>query len=141
MNPALSSIWLLVGAMAATSSAAAAPQQHAQVLQSKVTHSFRLSYLLFLPVDYRKNLDSRWPLILYLHGGSLRGTDIEQLRTRGLPHKLDSEPNFPFIVVSPQCPSGKIWTDVEPLNENSRSGNLKHVLCHDRDQRRDRFRP
>jgi predicted peptidase len=91
-------------------------QQHANVLESKRAHAFRLSYLLYLPSDYQKNADARWPLILYLHGGSLRGTDIEQVRTLGLPHKLESQANFPFIVVSPQCPPGEIWTDVEALS-------------------------
>ena len=60
--------------------------------------------------------DTRWPLILYLHGGSLRGDDVEQLRIRGLPHKLESEPDFPFVVVSPQCPAGEIWTDAEAID-------------------------
>jgi predicted peptidase len=86
------------------------------VFQSETRHSFRVSYLLFLPADYRKNVNVRWPLILYLHGGSLRGTDVNQVRSLGLPHKLESEPNFPFIVVSPQCLPGEIWTDVEALS-------------------------
>ena len=69
-----------------------------------------------MPADYEKDLRAQWPLILYLHGGSLRGTDIEQVRTLGLPHKLESDPDFPFIVVSPQCPPGEIWTDVDALS-------------------------
>ena len=51
-----------------------------------------------------------------MHGGSLRGTDVESVRKLGLPHKVETEPNFPFVVVSPQCPLGEIWTDVEALN-------------------------
>ena len=116
LKRALASIFPIICAMTAISLAAAPDsQQKPQVLQGEAPHLFRLSYLLFLPADYPKNLDSRWPLILYLHGGSLRGADIEQVRTLGLPHKLESEPNFPFIVVSPQCPPGEIWTDVEAL--------------------------
>jgi predicted peptidase len=91
-------------------------QQRPQVLQGTAKHDFQLSYLLYLPAEYQTKLDARWPLILYLHGGSLRGTDIESLRTLGLPHKLESEPNFPFVVVSPQCPLDEIWTDVEALS-------------------------
>jgi predicted peptidase len=96
--------------------AAPASQQQAQVFQGETMHAYRLSYLLFLPADYQKNPDLSWPLILYLHGGSLRGTDVEKVRTLGLPHKLESEPKFPFIVVSPQCPPGEIWTDVQALS-------------------------
>lgn len=91
-------------------------QQRPQVLQGTAKHDFRLSYLLFLPTAYQTIPDARWPLILYLHGGSLRGTDIESVRTLGLPHKLESEPNFPFVVVSPQCPPGEIWTGVDALS-------------------------
>src|SRR5205823_5265467 len=73
-------------------------------LDATLSHWVRLSYLLFLPASYAHKPDARWPLILYLHGGSLRGDNVEQLRTLGLPHKLESEPDFPFVVVSPQCP-------------------------------------
>jgi predicted peptidase len=96
--------------------AADAAQQRVQVFESQATRSFRLPYLLFLPAEYEKNISQRWPLILYLHGGSLRGADIDSLRKLGLPHKVESEPNFPFVVVSPQCPAGEIWTDVETLD-------------------------
>ena len=34
----------------------------------------------------------------------------------GLPHKLEGEPDFPFVVVSPQCPAGEIWTDAEAVD-------------------------
>jgi predicted peptidase len=91
-------------------------QQRPQVLQGTAKHDFRLSYLLYLPAEYQAKRDARWPLILYLHGGSLRGIDIESVRTLGLPHKLESEPNFPFVVVSPQCAPGEIWTDVDALS-------------------------
>jgi predicted peptidase len=90
-------------------------QQRSQLLQGQTTHVFKLSYLLFLPSDYETKPDTRWPLILYLHGGSLRGNDIESMRKLGLPHKLESEPSFPFVVVSPQCSPGEIWTDVDAL--------------------------
>jgi predicted peptidase len=103
-------------AFAINSRAAVSAQQGPKIFEGQTTHSFRISYLLFLPGDYEKNISTRWPLILYLHGGSLRGTDIESVRTLGLPHKLEREPNFPFVVVSPQCPPGEIWTDVGALN-------------------------
>ena len=93
------------------------PHQQAHVFDAPVPHRrVHLSYLLFLPASYATTPDTRWPLILYLHGGSLRGDDVERLRIWGLPHKLESEPDFPFIVVSPQCPAGEIWTDVEAVD-------------------------
>jgi predicted peptidase len=116
MKRALSPLCVLLFALYPISAEnSSVSQQRAQVFQGETTHAFRLSYLLFLPANYQKNIEARWPLILYLHGGSLRGTDVELVRTLGLPHKLETDPNFPFIVVSPQCPPGEIWTDVEAL--------------------------
>jgi predicted peptidase len=91
-------------------------QQSAHMLDATTSHPVHLSYLLFLPATYAAAPDTHWPLILYLHGGSLRGENVEQLRTLGLPHKLESEPDFPFAVVSPQCPAGEIWTDAEAID-------------------------
>jgi predicted peptidase len=92
----------------------APPHQQAHVLDATISHPVHLRYLLFLPSTYAVTPDTHWPLILYLHGGSLRGEDVEQLGTLGLPHKLETEPNFPFVVVSPQCPAGEIWTTQRP---------------------------
>ena len=91
-------------------------QQSAHMLDATTSHPVHLSYLLFLPATYAATPDTHWPLILYLHGGSLRGENVEQLRTLGLPHKLESKPDFPFVVVSPQCPAGEIWTDAEAID-------------------------
>ena len=89
-------------------------RQQAHTLQTDVPHAVRMQYLLFLPVDYDKSTKT-WPLILYLHGGSLRGEDIHLMKRWGLAEKIEKEPNFPFIVVSPQCHKGEIWTDVDAL--------------------------
>ena len=105
---------------------ASAPHQQTHVLDATAPHRVRLSYLLFLPAKYASTPDTRWPLILYLHGGSLRGDDVERLRTLGLPHKLESEPDFPFIVVSPQCPAGEIWTDVEGIDAHVQQMHAEH---------------
>ena len=57
-----------------------------------MTHPVRLDYLQFLPSGYAKDEQKRWPLIVYLHGGSLRGGDIERLRTLGLPQPTGNRP-------------------------------------------------
>lgn len=91
-----------------------AGQQRPHSLQREVVHKVALQYLLFLPEGYDKSRE-RWPLILYLHGGSLRGDDISQMKKNGLAEKVAGDPKFPFIVVSPQCHTGEIWTDVDAL--------------------------
>jgi len=86
------------------------------VFDATIPHRVHLSHLVFVPASYATTPETHWPLILYLYGGSLRGGDVERLRTVRSPHRLESEPDFPFVVVSPQCPAGEIWTDVEAID-------------------------
>lgn len=103
-----------VSVQAAGESNAAPTGQLAHTLQRDVSHKVQMQYLVFLPKDYEKSTE-KWPLILYLHGGSLRGNDISRMKKWGLTEKVEADPNFPFIVVSPQCHLGEIWTDVDAL--------------------------
>lgn len=89
-------------------------RQQTHRIAHDVLHHVDLRYLLFLPEEYEKSAD-RWPLILYLHGGSLRGEDIAKMKRWGLSEKVEADPHFPFVVVSPQCHEGEIWTDVDAL--------------------------
>lgn len=84
-------------------------QQVSATLEKKVTVDVRSDYLLFLPKDYAKGR-KRWPLILFLHGAGERGSDIESVRIHGVPKILADQPDFPFIVVSPQCPADEWWS-------------------------------
>ena len=102
---------LLFVAVISTASAA----QQAQVIEAQTEQQIRLQYLLHLPAKYNDEPDRRWPFLLYLHGGSARGDDIERLRKIGLPKRLEHDAEFPFIVASPLLPEGEIWTDVNAL--------------------------
>jgi predicted peptidase len=74
------------------------------------------NYLLYLPEGYGKE-GQRWPLILYLHGKSLRGDDLEKLKSYGLAALLEKDLRIPFVVVSPQCPDDRTWlTEDETLD-------------------------
>lgn len=74
-------------------------------------------YLLFLPEGYAADGDTLWPLIVHLHGGGGRGDDPERLRVYPLAARADREPDFPFVVLTPQCPAGRpgplgdLWTE------------------------------
>src|SRR5947209_16858401 len=95
-------------------SGSSASRQQTHAVSREMSHHIDLQYLLFVPEDYEKSTN-RWPLILYLHGGSLRGEDISKMKRLGLTEKVEVDPHFPFIVVSPQCHQGEIWTDVDAL--------------------------
>ena len=69
----------------------------------------RMDYLLFLPRDYSDGGQS-WPLIFFLHGAGERGSDVWKVATHGPPKRVRDHPEFPFIVLSPQCPEGEIWS-------------------------------
>ena len=71
----------------------------------------RLGYLLYLPSDYDK--EKSWPLMLFLHGAGERGDDLELVKKHGPPKLIAAGKDFPFIVVSPQCPKGRWWEPME----------------------------
>ena len=60
-----------------------------------------LRYLLFLPNAYQPDGDT-WPLLLFLHGAGERGDNLELVKKHGPPKLVESRPDFPFIVASPQ---------------------------------------
>ncbi len=78
--------------------------QQAYKFQAQITKELRLDYLLFLPRDYGKNLQKRWPLILFLHGVRERGDDPEQVKAHGIPKIVEQRDDFPL---SPSLPSAQ----------------------------------
>ena len=91
-----------------TGSSGSQTAQHFSVTQ---TRTLSADYLLYLPAGYETNSGRRWPLIFFLHGAGERGSDVWMVAKHG-PPKVDTRmTNFPFIVVSPQCPDGKIWSN------------------------------
>jgi hypothetical protein len=70
----------------------------------------KYNYLAYLPKDYNTDTLKTWPLIIYLHGGSGRGTDLKKLYSNGIPDQIYRGREFPFIVISPQCPLNIRWS-------------------------------
>ncbi len=66
-------------------------------------------YWLYLPDDYSKE-DKSWPLMVFLHGGGQGGNDIDTVKQIGPPMLAAKGKKFPFIIVSPQSPGGRSWT-------------------------------
>ena len=83
--------------------------QHAQTFEKEITKTLSCKYLLFLPEGYGKE-QKRWPLMLFLHGAGERGDDLNKVKVHGPPKIVDKQKDFPFIVVSPQCPEDDWWT-------------------------------
>jgi len=87
------------------------PGQTAQKFHLERKQVLAADYLRFLPDGYGADPAKRWPLILFLHGAGERGSNVWLVTKHGVP-KVDTQPaGFPFIVVAPQCPKGKIWSN------------------------------
>jgi predicted peptidase len=110
---------LLVGAavLAPLTTSAAEPSSRVDAgtsqTPSELERDFKVTmkYLLYLPKDYDQK-DS-WPLLLFLHGAGERGDDLNLVKKHGPPKLIEEGQQFPFIVVSPQCPRNRRWEPFE----------------------------
>jgi predicted peptidase len=82
--------------------------QSAESVELTYTKSFTLRYLLFKPQGYEQE-NKKWPLMLFLHGAGERGTNLSAVAVHGPPKILKDRPDFPFVVISPQCPARQSW--------------------------------
>jgi predicted peptidase len=90
--------------------------QHPVVLEKEITKTVNANYLLYLPEDYLTS-EKNFPLILFLHGAGERGNDIHKVELHGPPKLIAKErKEFPFVIVSPQCPEDQWWTNGQQLD-------------------------
>ncbi len=66
-------------------------------------------YLAYLPNGYQESVGKEWPLIIYLHGSSCKGNNLDKLKRYGPPYYLEHGMQVDAIVISPQCPSNRNW--------------------------------
>lgn len=74
-----------------------------------------------LPAD--SILKSKPPILIFLHGKSLSGTDLSRVRKYGVIHEMDKGRTIPAIVVAPQVANGswdpdKILSVLEYVQKN-----------------------
>ena len=85
------------------------PGEQTRGYQVEIRDSEGFNFLLFLPENESQKINNKYPTILFLHGIGELGNDLQKLKQEGLPKILDGDKNFPFIVISPQCPSSTEW--------------------------------
>ncbi|HIK94248.1 MAG TPA: phospholipase [Planctomycetes bacterium] len=102
---------LLLACVACLQSTAPADDSGQTSQRLNVQVKVQMDYLLSLPADYAKQ--ESWPLVLFLHGAGERGDDLELVRKHGPPKLISEGKEFPFIVVSPQCPKDVWWEPIE----------------------------
>jgi predicted peptidase len=84
--------------------------QEEKTFKGRSTKKFELRYLLFLPQGYKEDKKKEWPLMLFLHGAGERGSNLAKVTVHGPPKIVKQRPDFPFILVSPQCPDEGTWS-------------------------------
>ena len=68
------------------------------------------AFLVYLPPGFTTS--RRWPVILFLHGAGERGNDGLAAACVGIGPALSAFPErYPAIVVLPQCPPRRQWSD------------------------------
>jgi predicted peptidase len=78
--------------------------------EEQVKDVVQYDYLTYLPSEYQNDEENEWPLIIFLHGASLRGNNLEKIKKYGLPKLVSEGEEFDFIIISPQCPLYKDWS-------------------------------
>jgi predicted peptidase len=69
-------------------------------------------YIVVLPEKFEPAV--KHPLILFLHGASERGDDLELVKKHG-PFQMLKELKTDVILVAPQCPANQEWWDADAL--------------------------
>ncbi|WP_313383908.1 dienelactone hydrolase family protein [Chishuiella sp.] len=78
----------------------------------KASDNVDYGYWLYTPSNPTENM----PLIVYLHGGSGRGSDLNLLIEGSLPKLIyeNTVTDIPAYVLMAQCPEGKTWEQIAP---------------------------
>jgi hypothetical protein len=105
-NKIILSLYVIIGALLLS------PFVKAQGKQENKKLIIENGYLLFLPQDYKNDSQKKWPMIMFLHGSGERGTVLDSVKKHGPPKIVEQRKDFPFIVVSPQCPPNEGWSVV-----------------------------
>jgi len=85
--------------------------QTSQTFKKKISKTISADYLLYLPKGYEAKGKKTWPLVMFLHGAGERGSDLRKVAAHGPPKLVKRGKEFPFILVSPQCPTDQVWSD------------------------------
>jgi len=78
----------------------------------RVSKAFSLNYLVYVPELLQGSRDEKCPTILFLHGLGESGEDPSAVLRQGLPPHVAQHPDFPFIVIAPQCPWNTWWPEL-----------------------------
>jgi predicted peptidase len=114
--PVLALAGLVAGCLSASREAPVTGSQVPQALNRTISRTVQLDYLLYVPANVDLRGSKRHPLLVFLHGSGEAGTDLEKVKVHGPPKLAPGQPDFPFILVSPQIPDAKQGFDAIALD-------------------------
>lgn len=86
-------------------SSLAAVAQHGQLSAMRNTVKDSYNFWLYAPREYVDE-KQRVPVIIFLHGASLCGNNLQRVRRYGLLHAIEKGRYYPCMVIAPQNPGG-----------------------------------
>ena len=81
------------------------PKAKANV-QAVYNRNLPYNYLVYYPEDYFERPDKKYPFLLFLHGRSLTGNNLEMIKRYGVIYEALRGRKLPFVVVAPQSRGG-----------------------------------
>jgi acetyl esterase/lipase len=89
-----------------------APQDTGFLNRRTELHGIMYRFQVYLPEDWRRDDQKKWPIILFLHGRRESGSEGMWQTQIGLAEAVRNHPDrWPFVIVMPQCPLSAHWTD------------------------------
>lgn len=90
------------------------------------------NYWLYLPHD--SILKNNPPLLVFLHGRSLSGTDLNKVKKYGVIHEIEKGREIPAVVIGPQVSSGswdpaKIMKLVKQIENEYKTDSSRLYVC------------
>lgn len=74
------------------------------------------NFLLYIPDCYQERIDAALPVILYLHGKSRVGNDLNMVTTYGCVDALRRGVRINAIIICPQCTTTAGWNATRLMN-------------------------
>jgi len=79
-------------------------------------HGIMYRFQVYLPEDWRRDDQKKWPIILFLHGRRESGSEGMWQTQIGIAEAVRNHPDrWPFVIVMPQCLLSAHWTDPDML--------------------------
>lgn len=79
------------------------------VIQKADISNIGIKYWIYQP---KQNDEDKLPVLFYFHGAGERGEKPEKVLRHGPPKLIEEGKEFPFLVISPQCPANTYWRKI-----------------------------